>query len=44
MNVEEIVAQSAQKVIENLYVQPVDSKLIQLQTTKKEFEIGRAHV
>ena len=38
MNVEEIVAQSAQKVIENLYGQPVDSKLIQLQTTKKEFE------
>ena len=38
MNVEEIVAKSAQKVIENLYGQPVDSKLIQLQTTKKEFE------
>ncbi len=38
MNIEEIVAKSAQKVIEDLYGQPVDSKLIQLQTTKKEFE------
>ena len=44
MNIEEKLTTSIISAIKTLYGQDVPGKMVQLQKTKKEFEIGRAHV